>query len=122
VEICEFRARGGRVGPAEAEVKRWSAGARIARSVGAAGVGVAIGLAMAPIPGLHLVGWVPALATIGVGAYLWGVRVRLDRVRGPCPACGAPVDATGIGLVGREEVWIRCDGCGAPIVVTLAAA
>lgn len=101
-----------------AETLRYGRGRRWARSAGIVGFGVLVGLLLTPVPGLHLVApWLIPLVCGGVALYLLGVKFRLDAVRGSCPACGEPVTAEHLGLVRNEEIWIRCEHCGGPLVI-----
>jgi hypothetical protein len=118
-EACELQGRGGARSVGTAETTRYAAGPRALRSAGVALGGLVMGAMMLPIPGLHLMSPIFPLGTFAVAIYLWGVRLRVEAVEGPCPGCGAPVRASGLGPIGREDLWIRCDGCGAGIVVAI---
>lgn len=117
-EPCEIRARGGLVTTGSAVTERFGSARRWVRSAGIVGFGLLAGLLLTPVPGLHLVApWLLPLLCAGIALYLLGVRFRLDAVQGTCPVCGGAVSAERLGLVRNEEIWIRCDQCGGPLVI-----
>lgn len=120
IEACELRGRGGRATTGTAELVRFGAPYRWARSAGVVGVGILAGLMLTPVPGLHLVApWLLPTLALAMAAYLVGDDQRLDAVSGPCPACGAPIAATKLGYVRGGEVWLACDACRGPVVVVV---
>jgi hypothetical protein len=116
LEGVTLRMRDGRESQAQAEVQRVSPGARAVRVAVPVVGGLVLGAVTLPIPGLHFFApWFLPLLGISMGVYLSRVSARVARISGPCPSCGAQVEATGLGSVGAEAVWLKCDACGAPL-------
>ena len=95
----------------------WTKAQRLQRSAKALGLTWAAAVAAVFLPVLHFV-LVPALLIAGpVAAY---ARYREERTllgyEGVCPACGAALEERRA-LPSREEVPLRCDGCGRGLVL-----
>lgn len=116
-----MRTRAGALGGGRAEVVRHRRAARLAAGAVIAVVGIVVGGATLPVPGVHLFApWAVPLLALGVAAYVARVRARVDDVRGPCPACGFAVEERRLGTVAGEALWIRCGACGVPIELVLS--
>ena len=119
-EAIRLRARGGAVGPGEAEVVRYGAARRLVHAATVLGAGGTIGLGTVLIPVVHLIApWAVLLLAGAVAAYVARVGAWVGAVRGRCPACAAAVAEPALGTVGGEAVWLRCAGCGGPLELLL---
>lgn len=90
----------------------WRAGA--AAAVGLAGL--VLGAASVLVPIVHLISvWAVPLLALGVGAYVWTLRLAVREIEGTCAACGAAVVHPG----GEHDdpMFIRCAACGDPLEV-----
>lgn len=111
-----LRAHDGKESEVLAEIAQISSGARAARTLVPIAAGVLFGAMFLPVPGLHFFApWALPLLGLGIGLYMSRVRASVSRVSGPCPRCGAQVEAADLGSVGADPVWLRCPGCGAPL-------
>jgi len=65
-----------------------------------------------PLPGIHLI-TTPGLAFLAfsLGRQRLRQRYRIDKVRGPCPACHLPQDLP-VAASSEFPVTLRCPGCG----------
>ena len=115
-ERVSFHTRDRRVIEGTADVERRGMASRILRGGGIALVGIGLGAASLPVPGLHFVA-PPALSLLGlgIGAYVARQSVIVGTVRATCPDCGAAIEAHG--GTASEDVWIRCPACTLPLRV-----
>jgi hypothetical protein len=117
-----LRTRDGRESRADAVVVRVSPTARALRVGVPMVAGLTFGALALPVPGLHLFApWFLPLLGIVMGTYLARVSATVARVGGPCPRCDARIDATGLGSIGAEPVWLKCDACGTPVELRVPA-
>ncbi|MEZ4241738.1 MAG: hypothetical protein R3F59_37440 [Myxococcota bacterium] len=118
-----LRTRDGSETRASGEVARVSGTGRMIRAGVPVAGGLVLGAITLPIPGLHFFApWFLPLLGIGMGVYLSKVKANVAHMEGPCPKCGARVSADGLGSLGADPVWLRCDTCGAPLELRLPPA
>lgn len=106
---------------AMAEVVRYGPGDRTTRAGTIAGAGVVLGGLSILVPGVHLIStWLLPLLGLGIAAYYYRIRAKVDRITGTCPNCGEAMSIGEVGTVTDEAVWVRCDKCSHPLELVLA--
>lgn len=119
-EQAKLRTRRGELTAARAELLRYGSARRYGAAAGSLAFGVAIGIASLAAPLLHFVlPWLfPIIGAVGAFAIL-RVRGRIAGVSGECPACHAAFEASNVGSIDGETVWLKCESCGQPLELVL---
>lgn len=118
-ETVELRDRSGAAVEAQADLRRYSDAARMARGLPIAVGGVVLGACSILIPAVHLIStWLLPLLGGFIGWYVYRIRLVVGAVRGTCPKCGEAFEAEGGTWDEREALWLRCNHCAHPLQLT----
>jgi len=117
-ESIRLHTRDKRTIEAEAEVTRYSQGARIGRAAAVAVIGTGIGAATIVIPVAHLIlPWlIPILSWVGA-YFVYRTGAKVPEVHATCPDCDTEfrVEAG----AWEDPLWIRCPECKLPLRVDI---
>lgn len=116
-----FRAADGATREARGEVVRYGSGARWFRAAAFVVGGLVGAAALIIVPVAHLC-TTPGLPILGVflGVMAYRTRAKVHDVKGPCPACGDPIELAG-GRITVEPFKSRaeCPRCHQPLELIL---
>lgn len=117
-ESVRLHTRDKRTIEAQAEVIRYSQGARIGRALAVGVGGFVVGAATIVIPVAHLIlPWlIPILGLFGAW-YVLHTGARVPEVRAKCPDCGKEFAVEGGPW--EDPLWIRCPDCTLPMRVDI---